>query len=103
MPIRVERRRARGRVFYRLFGIQWGGRQPTDALAIRFADGAPAVNVDECPRPPGTRTWSFWRHDWHPAAPGEYAVSLSLADPRLRSLRLDRGFYTRRIVVSDDS
>jgi len=101
MPVRVEKWIAGGRVEYRLTGIVWGGSKPTNALQIRFKASEPWVNVDDCPRPASTLTWSLWSHTWRPAAPGRYQIVLKVNDPSIRTRRLDLFFYVREIVIDE--
>ena len=37
MPVRVEEWRVGGRIAYRVLGLAWGGKRPTDALSIRMS------------------------------------------------------------------
>lgn len=99
MPIRVERWSVRGETRYRVVGIQWGGAGPTDRLRIRFSITEPWEDVALCAPPPATRIWSLWEHAWSPPAPGRYTIELSVADPAIRTRRLDAGYYRRAIVV----
>jgi DMSO/TMAO reductase YedYZ molybdopterin-dependent catalytic subunit len=99
MPIRIEKWRIADRVVYRVFGLLWGGSRPTNALEIRFADAAPFVPVEECPMQASTTQWTVWSHLWRPAAPGEYRIVLRIGDRTLRTRRLDRSFYARRVTI----
>jgi DMSO/TMAO reductase YedYZ molybdopterin-dependent catalytic subunit len=91
-PIRVEKRRVDGRLEYRVIGIVWGGERPVDRLMIRFRAG-------EAPRT--HRMWSLWEYWWRPSAPGLYSISLTAADPAIRTRRLDVSFYVRRLVIDE--
>jgi hypothetical protein len=44
-------------------------------------------------------SWSFWSHAWTPAAPGSYLIRLRVAEPTVRTRRLDTGFYVREVEV----
>jgi DMSO/TMAO reductase YedYZ molybdopterin-dependent catalytic subunit len=101
MPVRVEKWIAGGRIEYRLAGIIWGGSTPTNALQIRFKTGEPWVAVDNCPLPASTLTWSLWSHTWRPSAPGRYQIVCRIADPSIRTRRLDLFFYVREIVIDE--
>ncbi len=102
MPVRVERRRAGTGTFLGVLGILWGGQRPTDALEIRFArgaDSAPWTPVEVCPAHTQNRSWTFWWHRWTPPASGAWEIRLRVADPSVRTRRLDSGFYARTVVV----
>jgi DMSO/TMAO reductase YedYZ molybdopterin-dependent catalytic subunit len=101
MPVRVEKWMRDGRIVYRLVGILWGGAKPTNALSIRFKSGSPWTPVDECPLPPSTTSWTIWSHWWRPDAPGRYDIVLKVADPTIRTRRLDLFFYTRAVTIPD--
>lgn len=101
MPVRVERWLVDGRLVHRVVGIMWGGTKPTNALQIRFRHDEPFVRVSDCPLPASTATWSLWSHLWRPPAPGRYAIALKVADPDIRTRRLDIYFYTREIVIDE--
>lgn len=101
MPVRVEKWLVDGRLVYRVVGVLWGGSKPTNALQIRFKSSEPFVPVTDCPLPASTTTWSLWRHDWHPPAPGRYQIVLRINDPGVRTRRLDLFFYTREVDVAE--
>jgi hypothetical protein len=75
MPIRLEKWVVKGRVLYKVVGILWGGRTPTNALAIRFKSGDPYVPVDPFPLPKNTTTWTLWSHAWRPLSRGPGTIS----------------------------
>jgi DMSO/TMAO reductase YedYZ molybdopterin-dependent catalytic subunit len=99
MPIRVEKWSRDGRIAYRVVGILWGGSTPTNALAIRFKSGTPWTPVDNCPLPASTTTWTMWSHWWRPESPGRYDIVVKVADPAIRTRRLDIFFYARRVDI----
>lgn len=101
MPVRIERWVDDSGSFYRVVGIVWGGQTPTNRLAIRFGPGQAFVSVEDCPLPPSTDTWSLWTHLWRPPAPGRYEIALGIADPALRSRRLQAGFYRRFVEITE--
>jgi len=101
MPIRVEKWMVAGRPIYRIVGVMWGGSKPTNALQIRFRTDEPFAAVSDCPLPKTTRTWSLWSHIWRPAAPRRYQIVLRVADPTVRTRRLDMFFYTREVTVDE--
>ena len=99
--VRVEKWLVRSRLEYRLAGILWGGSRPTNALQIRFNRDEPFTPVDNCPLPSSTTTWSMWSHVWRPPAPGQYQIALRVADPTIRTRRLDRNFYARDVNIDE--
>jgi DMSO/TMAO reductase YedYZ molybdopterin-dependent catalytic subunit len=101
MPVRAEKWIAGGRVEYRLTGIIWGGSTPTNALQIRFKSSEPWVNVNDCPLPQSTLTWSLWSHTWRPSSPGRYQIVCRIADPSIRTRRLDLFFYVREVIIDE--
>jgi DMSO/TMAO reductase YedYZ molybdopterin-dependent catalytic subunit len=101
MPIRVEKWRADGQIVYRIVGIMWGGSTPTNGLLIRFTATGPWVRVDDCPLPSTTSTWTVWSHWWRPATARRYQLALKLADPSVRTRRLDLAFYLREVHIDE--
>lgn len=101
MPVRIEQRRANGRLHYRIVGIVWGGTQPVERLVIRFGPRDRGTPVTICPAPSTHRTWALWSHPWTPDAPGYYDISLKVADPSVRTRRLDLSFYIRRVRIDE--
>ena len=101
MPVRVEKRRLDGRLFYRIVGIVWGGDKPVDRLMIRFRAGDAPTAFALCPAPRTHRTWSLWDYRWRPNTPGLYSIAVSAADPTIRTRRLDVSFYVRRVYIDE--
>lgn len=101
MPIRVEQRRVAGRLVYDVVGLVWGGTRPVDELLIRFGSRERGTPVRVCPAPSTTRTWALWTYRWAPDAPGPYDITLKVADPAVRTRRLDLSFYIRRVRVDE--
>lgn len=100
MPIRVEKWLVDGRIKYRVVGILWGGSQPVKVLEIRFnpeEDYVPVGSIHETTNNP----WSFWTHSWAPQKPRRYMIRLRVADPPVRTRRLDVGFYLRTVEITD--
>ncbi|PRP99955.1 molybdopterin-dependent oxidoreductase [Enhygromyxa salina] len=100
MPVRVERWSVDGALLYKIVGIMWGGTQVTDALAIRFDGGAP-LPVQVCPTHASTDTWTLWSYAWKPGAVGTYEITMAIDDPTVSTVRLDSGYYARRIVIDE--
>jgi DMSO/TMAO reductase YedYZ molybdopterin-dependent catalytic subunit len=100
MPVRVERWRVGGRTVYRVVGIIWGGGRTTDALVVRFGRDARFVPVDELDHRTND-TWTLWTHAWRPRRPGRYRIALRVDDATIRTRRLDRGFYTRAVRITE--
>ena len=101
MPIRVEKWRVDGGITYRVVGILWGGSVTTDKLQIQLGSAANFEDVDVCPDPSTTATWTLWSHRWTPAATGEYAIAMRVDDASITTKRLDEGFYVRTVVVDE--
>jgi hypothetical protein len=101
MPVRIEKWRVAGKIKYRVVGIVWGGSEPAaPRLEIRFNPEetyAPVDTLDQRTNDP----WTLWSHVWSPAAPGNYLIRLRVADPGVRTRRLDMGFYVREVEVSE--
>ncbi|MCA1586610.1 MAG: molybdopterin-dependent oxidoreductase, partial [Acidobacteria bacterium] len=100
-PIRVEKRRINGRLEYRIVGIVWGGEAITKRLTIRFTLREAPVSFPICPTPITSQTWSLWEYRWRPAEPGVYDIVLKVADPVVRTRRLDLSFYLRRVRIDE--
>lgn len=100
MPIRVEKWLVEGKIKYRIHGIAWGGDQPANGLEIRFASEEDYVPVDDFAQT-ANDPWSFWTHAWTPAKPGTYLIRLRLKDRGIRARRLDAGYYTRSVEITE--
>lgn len=98
MPVRVEKWQVSGAIRYRVVGIQWGGAARTDQLDVRFGDG-PWEAI--CTMNAAQGPWALWEHEWRPAAPGNYAITLRCADPSIRTRRLDSGYYSREVAIDE--
>lgn len=101
MPVRVEQWRVGGRIEYRVVGVVWGGERPVDRLVIRFGSRDAGTPFAVCPAPRSHHTWSLWTYRWQPAEPGYYDISLRVADPAVRTRRLDLSFYIRRVSIDE--
>jgi DMSO/TMAO reductase YedYZ molybdopterin-dependent catalytic subunit len=97
MPVRVEQWLVGGKVQYKVVGIVWGGPQPATNLLIRFGPDEPYLPVDHVE--PAHTSWGLWTQSWKPERPGTYRIRLRLADPSVRTRRLDEGFYVRQVRV----
>jgi DMSO/TMAO reductase YedYZ molybdopterin-dependent catalytic subunit len=98
MPVRIEKWLVDGRVKFKVVGIVWGGSQPADNLLIRFRPEEPYVPVSRV-QPAAHSPWGLWTHVWTPRQPGVYRIRLRLADPSIRTRRLDAGFYVRQVQL----
>jgi DMSO/TMAO reductase YedYZ molybdopterin-dependent catalytic subunit len=101
LPVRVEKWLRDGRIVYRVVGITWGGSTPADALLIRFTSDGPWVRVDECCATSTTNPWTVWSHWWRPEVARRYQITLKVADPSVRTRRLDASFYLRETQIDD--
>jgi DMSO/TMAO reductase YedYZ molybdopterin-dependent catalytic subunit len=100
MPVRVEKWLVNNQIKYRVVGIVWGGSQPVKSLQIRFnpdQDFAAVENVQLAK----TDSWRFWTHTWMPQKPDTYIIRLRVADPSVRTRRLDMGFYARTVRITE--
>jgi DMSO/TMAO reductase YedYZ molybdopterin-dependent catalytic subunit len=100
MPVRVEKWSVSGEIKYRVIGIQWGGNQSVRRLEIRFNPEEHYVPVDSLSQNKND-PWTLWTHVWNPAASGSYLIRLRVAEPKLRTRRLDMGFYVREVEISE--
>jgi len=99
-PIRVEKlRSADGRVSYRIVGIVWGGQAPVRSLRIRLNPDRSFEPVEDL-EGGDARLWRLWSHRFPPPPPGRYRIELAVADPGVRTRRLDAGFYAREIEIA---
>jgi DMSO/TMAO reductase YedYZ molybdopterin-dependent catalytic subunit len=98
MPVRIEKWLVAGKVKFKVIGIVWGGLQPADNLQIRFRPEEPYVPVSRV-QPAANSPWGLWTHVWAPRQPGVYRIRLRLADPSIRTRRLDTGFYVRQVEI----
>jgi DMSO/TMAO reductase YedYZ molybdopterin-dependent catalytic subunit len=104
MVTRVEKWQVGERIKYRVAGILWGGTSPVKRLEIRFNPEEDYVPVDESgqsERPGSNDPWSFWSHSWSPAARATYLLRLRVAEPAVRTRRLDMGFYVREVEITE--
>jgi len=100
MPVRIEKWLVDGKIKYRIHGIAWGGNRTVSGLEIRFNPGEDYVPVDDFKQTKND-PWGFWTHLWKPAKPGIYSIRLRLKDTSVRSRRLDAGYYTRSVDITE--
>ena len=100
IPVRVEEWNVGGRLVYRVLGVAWGGKKPTDALSLRMSSELPFERVGLCSPVTTTTTWSWWSHAFESARAGSYEMRLRVDDPTIRTRRLDAGFYARRVTLA---
>jgi DMSO/TMAO reductase YedYZ molybdopterin-dependent catalytic subunit len=98
MPVRIEKWLVDGSIHYQVIGIVWGGSRPADNLRIRFRPEEPYVPVSRV-QPAEHSPWGIWTHVWTPREAGVYRIRLRLADPSVRTRRLDTGFYVRQVEI----
>jgi DMSO/TMAO reductase YedYZ molybdopterin-dependent catalytic subunit len=99
MPVRVEKWLVSGEIRYRVVGVQWGGAARTNQLEIRFGDGSWESICMGDAFPAASAPWALWEHPWRPAAAGDYAITLRIPDPSIRTRRLDTGYYLREVTI----
>jgi DMSO/TMAO reductase YedYZ molybdopterin-dependent catalytic subunit len=100
MPTRVEKWLVDRKIKYRVHGIAWGGDRLANGLEIRFAPDEDYVPVDDF-RQATNDPWTFWTHAWTLAKPGTYFIRLRLKDRGIRARRLDAGYYTRSVEITE--
>lgn len=100
MPIRVEKWKVGERTRYRVFGILWGGTQPVKTLGIRFKPEEEYVPVGSFQQKTND-PWSFWTHLWSPKQPGTHEIRLRVEEPRVKTRRLDAGYYARTLEITE--
>jgi len=99
MPVRVEKWSIEDQIEYRVVGILWGGTRRIKDLTIRFNPDMGYVPVEHHDHQTNA-TWSLWTHSWRPKATGPYQIQLRVADPGVRARRLEMGYYSRKVVLS---
>ena len=99
LPIRIETWRVKGRIQYRVVGIDWGGDRSAGRLRIRFRPSDPYLPVETQPAAGSATSWALWFHTWSPSVPGKYLIQLEVDAPKVPTPRLDAGHYTRGVEV----
>ncbi len=102
IPIRVDRWEVDGETVYQIVGILWGGKASTDKLMIQCGTNTEPQPVELFSHEQNA-TWTLWRHTWRPKDKGRYRISLSIDDPEVKTRRLDRGYYDRRVEINATS
>jgi DMSO/TMAO reductase YedYZ molybdopterin-dependent catalytic subunit len=100
MPIRVEKRRAGGRILYRVVGLLWGGNGTVTTLGIRFNPEEEYAAVESL-RAPQTAPWTLWSHTWRPSEKGRYTIRLAILEPEEHPRRLESGYYARTVEIDE--
>jgi len=100
MPVRIEKWRTKSGILYRIVGILWGGPSEVKDLEIQFKPGERYQSVGLIHRP-AVSSWGFWSLAWDPREVGYYSIRLRVADAGVRTRRLDKGYYTRMVEITD--
>jgi DMSO/TMAO reductase YedYZ molybdopterin-dependent catalytic subunit len=100
MPIRIEKWFVRGKIKFRVTGIQWGGSSPIEGLEIRFNPEGNFVPVEDF-QATANDLWRFWSHVWSPTASGKYSIRLRPKGLNVISQRLNSGYYERVIEITN--
>ncbi len=100
MPIRIEKWFVRGKIKFRVAGIQWGGSRPIEGLEIRFNPEGNFVPVEDF-QASANALWRFWSHVWTPQASGKYSIRLRPKGPNVIAERLTSGYYERVIEITN--
>lgn len=97
MPTRIEKWLVRGKIQYRVAGIQWGSLAPSQGVEIRFGPGEKFMPVENIPSP--NESWCFWSHEWGPQRTGRFTISLRLNGTSGTARRLNSGYYDRSVDI----
>jgi len=100
MPTRVEKWIVNNQIKYRVVGIVWGGSQLVSDIQIRFNPEEDFVAVENVQNS-RSDSWAFWTQTWAPRKPDTYVIRLRVADPSVRTRRLDMGFYARTVRITE--
>jgi DMSO/TMAO reductase YedYZ molybdopterin-dependent catalytic subunit len=100
MPVRIERWIVNNKIRYRIVGIYWGGQQPIRGLRIQFESWERYTTVSDI-REKNGNTWGFWTFVWIPKKRGIYTIRMQVFDPTVRTRRLDAGYYSRTVNITD--
>jgi DMSO/TMAO reductase YedYZ molybdopterin-dependent catalytic subunit len=101
MPIRIEKWSVKGRVKFRVVGIQWGGSHPIELLEIRFNPEESFALVEDFRRST-VDSWNFWSQVWTPEKTGSYLIQLRLKGSNNVARRLDSGYYVRSVEITEN-
>ncbi len=100
MPVWVEKWQTARGLELRVLGILWGGDRPVKRLAVRCGAQGPWLPVDHL-EPGSPATWRLWRYVWRTPTPGQVEIRLRVDEPRVRTRRLDTGYYARTVDVGE--
>ena len=101
LPVRAELWEINNRKAVRIVGISWGGITPAEKLAIRIGSRSPEVPVSAIVPRLAELPFGLWCHLWVPQRDngGDGMISLRYLDDGVKSMRMDRGHYSRRIQL----
>lgn len=99
IPIRIEKWRDEGKIFYRIAGISWGPGS-SGKWQIRFSPEEEFIPVDTVIAAVGD-AWSFWSYQWLPQKKGEFTIRLRLPGEKLDTRKLDSGYYDRSLEIPE--
>ena len=100
MVVRVEKWLLGSTLTYQVWGVLWGGEQTTERMGIRFNENEPYEPLENYEHL-DNRAWTLWSHAWRPQVPGRYTIQLAVNDSNIRTRRLDRSYYARKIDIVD--
>jgi hypothetical protein len=80
-----------------VIGLVWGGDKVVSGIDIHIGD-EPVVPVSHFAQKTH-ETWSLWSHEWTPSRKGRFNIWLTVPDKKVRTRRLDRHYYRRRIEI----
>lgn len=99
MPIRIEQWQVGSQTRYLVVGILWGQATSVRQLEIQMNEDdayAPVPTLE----PAHGHDWRFWAYPWTPDHAGSYTIRLRVAEPKVRTRRLDRGYYKRTVEIA---
>jgi DMSO/TMAO reductase YedYZ molybdopterin-dependent catalytic subunit len=100
MPIRIEKWYVNGAIKYKIVGLHWGGTEVIRELGIQFNPQEDFEIVADIQNKIGT-SWGFWYYLWSPKTTGTYVIRMKVVNPAVRTRRLDMGYYTRTVKITE--
>jgi DMSO/TMAO reductase YedYZ molybdopterin-dependent catalytic subunit len=100
MPIRIEKWFVNGKIEFHVVGIQWGDARGLAGLEIQFNPEEKYFPVENF-QISNSGFWNFWRAVWTPQKAGTYSIRLRAKGTNVAARRLESGYYTRSVEISD--
>ena len=99
MPVRVEQWKKENNTTLRIIGIKWGIGQEKEPVELHIQPIGQVHRIED--NLAANAGWTLWQFDWEPPGPGQFELQLRAVDKKVRTRRLDNGYYSRSIVVSE--